>query len=83
MEWTLQHGFAAAEFHKWQYYRVQTEEEYLAWDTEQKQLLAMRNHRKATDSKVRTWADASCTQCSDKEFLKMTDEHVIISQRPT
>jgi len=81
-EWAIQHGYESAEYHVWQYHRVQSEEEYIAWQTEQKHLLAMRESGKAIDTSGRTRFDSGCNQGSGRGILKMTQEHVLIAQKP-
>jgi SAM-dependent methyltransferase len=82
IEWTIQHGYESAEYHEWQYRRVQSEEEYIAWQTEQKHLLAMREGGKAKGTSERTGFDSELNQGGGRGILKMTREHVLIAQRP-
>jgi SAM-dependent methyltransferase len=81
-EWAVQHGYETAEYHSWQYRRVQSKEEYMAWQTEQKHLLAMRESGKAIDTSERMRFDSRCNQGSGRDILKMTQEHVLIAQKP-
>jgi len=80
-EWAIQHGYESAEHHEWQYRRVQSEEEHIAWQTEQKRLLAMQESKLAgTRDRVRP--DSECTRGSSGAILKMTQEHVLIARKP-
>lgn len=81
-EWAVQHGYASAEFHEWQYRRLQSDQEYTAWQTEQKGLLAMRESGKAIDTSERTRVDSGCNQGTGGGVFKMTQEHVLIVQKP-
>jgi len=77
-EWAIQHGYESAEYHEWQYCRVQNEEEHIAWQTEQKHLLDMMESKKA----IETRSGSDCNQGGGRHILKMTQEYVLIAQKP-
>jgi len=79
-EWAMQHGYENAEYHEWQYRRLQSEEEYLAWQIEQGSLVAMIERRKAVDQNEKKMVDSGCHHGNG--ILKMTQEHVLIAQKP-
>jgi SAM-dependent methyltransferase len=84
-EWALQHGYESAEFHGWQYYRVQSEEEYIASQAEQKHPmhpLAMQKGGTVIDASKEMRFDSRNNQVSGRAILKMTQEHVLIAQKP-
>ncbi len=83
-DWALQHGYESAEYHVWQYSRVQTEEEYNAWQIEQRQLVAMRgdDNSKVSDSNEHQRADLEYNQDCGRGIVTMTCENVLIAQKP-
>jgi len=81
-EWAIQHGYETAEYHVWQYRRVQSEKEYVASQIEQEHLSAMRKSNKSVDTSERMGGESSSNQGSGRGFLKMTQEHVLIAQKP-
>lgn len=80
-EWAIQHGYERAEYHEWQYRRVQSEEEYLARQIEQQQLWAVQHSGKVIGASERMRFDARCNQNSGRVMV-MTQEHVLIAQKP-
>lgn len=81
-EWAIQHGYESAEYHEWQYRRVQSEEEHVAWQIEGERLAAMRESREAIDTSERMSFDSRCNQDRGRGILKLTQEHVLIAQKP-
>lgn len=80
-EWAVQHGYESAEYHEWQYRRMQHEEERIAWQYEQKYLLAMMESKNANDTSERTRSDSDFNQVSGG-YILMTHENVLIAQKP-
>ena len=81
-EWAVQHGYESAEYHEWQYRRMQNEEEHIAWQYEQEYLLAMMKHKYPKDTSERTSSDTDDIRVSGGHILKMTHENVLIAQKP-
>ena len=81
-EWAIQHGYESAEYHEWQYRRIQHEEERIAWQYEQEYLLPMLKRNYPIDTSERTSSDSDDIQDSDGNILKMTHENVLIAQKP-
>jgi len=80
-EWAIQHGYESAEFHEWQYRRVQSQEEHAAWQIEQKRLLAMQES-KSEDTGKGTTDDSAYARGSGEAIVKMTHENLLIAQKP-
>jgi SAM-dependent methyltransferase len=81
-EWAVENGYETAEYHEWQYLRVQSKEEFMAWQAEQNRLLPMQKSGRAIDRSERTRSDPMCDQGSAGDILRMTQEHVLIAQKP-
>jgi SAM-dependent methyltransferase len=81
-EWAIQHGYESAEYHEWQYRRIQHEEERIAWQYEQEYLLTMMKRKYPNDTSERTGSDSNVIQDRDGHILKMTYENVLIAQKP-
>jgi len=64
--WAIQHGFEHTEHHTWQYPRLVTEEEELAWQIEQ----------------AAWPADHKRTPASNADNVRMTIENLLIAQKP-
>ena len=80
-EFAFQHGYESAEYHEWQYRRMQHEEERVAWQYEQEYLLPMLKRKYADDTSERTRSDLDDAQDRDGQILKMTHEHVLIAHK--
>lgn len=81
-EWAIQHGYQSAEYHEWQYPRVQTEEEYIARQIEQTALLAMQERAKPTDTSELMSSGSGRHQGPGGSILEMIQEHVLIARKP-
>jgi 2-polyprenyl-3-methyl-5-hydroxy-6-metoxy-1,4-benzoquinol methylase len=65
-DWAIQHGYAHAEQHSWQYPRFMTEEEKLAWQVEQADFPA--DHKEASSRRIGN--------------VRMVTENLLIAQKP-
>jgi len=70
-EWAIQHGFESAEYHVWQYWRAQSEQERAAMEVEFERLVSLiKPSRIETREKV-----------ADGVRLKMTHENLLIARK--
>jgi SAM-dependent methyltransferase len=70
-EWAIRHGFEGAEYHVWQYWRTQTEQERAAVEVESERLASLGGlSGRETREKV-----------EDEVYLKMTHENLLIARK--
>ena len=79
-EWALQHGYENAEYHVWQYYRRQTEQEVVAMQVERECLISM-GCESVGAVQVRE-SDAPNHEGQDGSVLNMTCERFLVAQKP-
>jgi SAM-dependent methyltransferase len=80
-EWAFEHGYERAEYHEWQYRRVQTELEYAAWQVEHERLLAMMEKQSPGASENKR-IPVEPNPGPAGGYIRMTHENVLIAQKP-
>jgi SAM-dependent methyltransferase len=79
-EWAIQHGYASAEHHEWQYWRTQTPQEQAATRIEQEHLAAQGGRAAHRIQRGKGGVDESRRE--EGPVRKLTHEHLLIAQKP-